>query len=43
MLEAFVQIENSYGTISEIEYGLRGYLEQLQQVYYNTKKTPSKR
>lgn len=43
MLEAFSEIENSFGTLEEIEYSLRGYLEQLQQVYYDRKKTPTRR
>lgn len=43
MLEAFVEIENSFGTLEQIEYSLRGYLEQLQQVYYTTKNTSIKR
>ena len=43
MLEAFVEIENSFGTLEQIEYSLRGYLEQLQQVYYTTKNISTKR
>ena len=43
MLEAFLEIENSFGTLEQIEYSLRGYLEQLQQVYYTTKNTSTKR
>lgn len=43
MLTSLIEIANSFATTEEIEHNLRGYLEQLQQVYTDTKSnTPKK-
>ena len=43
MLASLIEIANSFATTEEIEYNLRTYLEQLQQVYTDTKSnTPKK-
>ena len=43
MLASLIEIANSFATTEEIEYNLRTYLEQLQQVYTDTKSNVSKK
>ena len=43
MLTSLIEIANSFATTEEIEYNLRTYLEQLQQVYTDTKSNVPKK
>ena len=43
MLESLINIANTFATTEEIEYNLRTYLEQLQQVYTDTKSNVPKK
>lgn len=43
MLTSLIEISESFGTTEEIEHNLREYLEQLQQVYVDTKTNKPKK
>ena len=43
ILESLIEIANSFATTEEIEYNLRTYLEQLQQMYTDTKSNAPKK
>ena len=39
MVNSLVDIANSFGTTAEVEYNLRGYLEQIQNISNKRKKS----